>query len=412
MDNLEEDLTCCICYAIFEDPRVLPCSHTFCRGCLENVLHVADSYSIWRPLRVPLKCPNCRTVVELPPSGIESLPVNFSLRAIIEKYQKEDHPKTSTCPEHPRQPLNVFCILDQKLVCGCCLTIGKHQGHPIDDLESAYIKEKETPGKLLKQLTDKKWAHVCVLIEMLEHQKDQHKQVVQKDIEAVEEYFADLNKSLLQKKESMINALNEMSGKIAKEYAPLIEKIKSVREEQLDLISFSASVEEEESPLCFLEKVNIYRRRVEALKRMQLPQIRPLEICPSLEEFLKDSWSKIAIGQMDKAPLPDVNYLKRLQCSLNVSQNRAQTFKSPGQCASPFVIVLFLLILIFAVGIFFNKNIAPLTLFNNASYIIFHFLEVIQKYICESCSKLHLAKTHLFHMFHWLEDCCQKYFYA
>lgn len=85
MDNLEEDLTCSVCYSLFSDPRVLPCSHTFCKTCLDNLLQVSTNYSIWRPPRLPLKCPNCRSVVELPPAGVEALPTNVSLRAIIEK---------------------------------------------------------------------------------------------------------------------------------------------------------------------------------------------------------------------------------------------------------------------------------------------------------------------------------------
>lgn len=85
MDNLEEDLTCSVCYSLFSDPRVLPCSHTFCKTCLDNLLQVSTNYSIWRPLRMPLKCPNCRNVMELPPTGVDALPANVSLRAIIEK---------------------------------------------------------------------------------------------------------------------------------------------------------------------------------------------------------------------------------------------------------------------------------------------------------------------------------------
>lgn len=89
MDNLEEDLTCSVCYSLFADPRVLPCSHTFCKSCLDNLLQVSTNYSIWRPLRLPLKCPNCRSVVELPPTGVDALPINVSLRAIIEKVRRK-----------------------------------------------------------------------------------------------------------------------------------------------------------------------------------------------------------------------------------------------------------------------------------------------------------------------------------
>lgn len=99
MDNLEEDLTCSVCYSLFSDPRVLPCSHTFCKTCLDNLLQVSTNYSIWRPHRLPLKCPNCRSVVELPPMGVDALPTNVSLRAIIEKVGEN---RSETLPFHYR----------------------------------------------------------------------------------------------------------------------------------------------------------------------------------------------------------------------------------------------------------------------------------------------------------------------
>ena len=199
MDNLEEDLTCSVCYSLFSDPRVLPCSHTFCKACLDNLLQASANYSIWRPLRLPLKCPNCRSVVELPPTGVDALPTNVSLRAIIEKvgenhcemydnssvwnpfngpysaaslsarlscmcvrrqYQSDSEPRPPSCQEHHRQPLNMYCIQDRQLICGLCLTVGQHQGHPIDDLQAAFIREKQTPSLLLARLSERRWAQV------------------------------------------------------------------------------------------------------------------------------------------------------------------------------------------------------------------------------------------------------------
>lgn len=94
METLEEDLTCSVCYSLFSDPRVLPCSHTFCMNCLDNLLKISngDNY-IRRPL-LPLKCPNCRSVVKLPLAGLTALPSSVSLRAIVEKVG-QNHP-TST----------------------------------------------------------------------------------------------------------------------------------------------------------------------------------------------------------------------------------------------------------------------------------------------------------------------------
>ncbi|XP_043347825.1 tripartite motif-containing protein 59 isoform X3 [Dermochelys coriacea] len=324
MHHFEEELTCSICYSIFEDPRVLPCSHTFCRNCLESILQLSSNFSIWRPLRLPLKCPNCRSIVEIPPSGTESLPINFALKAIIDKYQQEDHPDVSTCSEHYRQPLNVYCLLDRKLVCGHCLTIGKHYGHPIDDLQSAYMKEKETPGKLLEQLTDEHWTNVCFLIEKLEEQKSHCENIVQDDKKAVLQYFKKLNDTLEHKKQALLAALDEVNAHISEEYAPLVENMKRIREEQLDLMSLNSSVQEEESPLLFLEKVDDVRQRIKALKQKQLPDIKPAEVYPRIGQLLKDVWSKTEIGQINKILTPKIKLISKGKKVMEISSQHKE----------------------------------------------------------------------------------------
>lgn len=58
----------------------------------------------------------------------------------------------------------MYCIQDRQLICGLCLTVGQHQGHPIDDLQSAFIREKQTPSRLLAKLSESKWAQVLDLV--------------------------------------------------------------------------------------------------------------------------------------------------------------------------------------------------------------------------------------------------------
>ncbi|XP_061493173.1 tripartite motif-containing protein 59 [Rhineura floridana] len=351
MHHFEEELTCSICYSIFDDPRVLPCSHTFCRNCLESVLQLSSNFSIWRPLRLPLKCPNCRSIVEIPPSGTDSLPVNFALKAIIEKYQQEDHPDVAICSEHYRQPLNVYCLQDRKLVCGHCLTIGKHHGHPIDDLQSAYMKEKETPGKLIEQLTDKHWSEVCLLIENLEEQKAQCENIVQEDKKTVLQYFKRLSDVLDHKKQALLLALEEVNMQIVAEYEPLIEKMKSIREEQLDLMSLNTSIQEEESPLLFLEKVDNIRQLVKALKAKPLPNVKPVEIYPRIGQVLRDVWSKTEISQINKILTPKIKLISKGKvCRHGCEKNRPS--KEYFQSLKPLAVILFFLVM--AAIIFFS----------------------------------------------------------
>lgn len=307
MDNLEEDLTCSVCYSLFSDPRVLPCSHTFCKTCLDNVLQVSVNFSIWRPLRLPLKCPNCRSVVELPPTGVDALPINVSLRAIIEKFQKDNQPRAPSCPAHPRQPLNVYCVQDRQLICGLCLTVGEHQGHPIDDLQAAFIRERQAPASLLARLSDQRWAQVCELGEQLEQEKASCEVLVGQDRHVVEQFFQGLELILAQKREAFLGALDTASVEISLVYDPLIHRLKELQEEQLDLVSLGSLVEEEDSPLVFLEKVHTFRERVDALLMAPLPTVTSLSITPRAADYLPQHWAAVTIGGLEEGPVPQIS---------------------------------------------------------------------------------------------------------
>lgn len=78
------------------------------------------------------------------------------------------------------------------------------------------------------------------------------------------------------------------------------------QEEQLDLVSFGSSVEAEESPLVFLEKVHLFRERVEQFTACPLPLLVSLSPTPQAADFLQQHWASISIGNLEEAPVPKV----------------------------------------------------------------------------------------------------------
>ncbi|XP_006901399.1 PREDICTED: tripartite motif-containing protein 59 [Elephantulus edwardii] len=394
MHNFEDELTCPICYSIFEDPRVLPCSHTFCRNCLENVLQASGTFYIWRPLRIPLKCPNCRSIIEIAPTGIESLPVNFALRAIIEKYQQDDHPDIATCPEHYRQPLNVYCLLDKKLVCGHCLTIGQHHGHPIDDLQSAYLKEKDTPQKLLEQLTDNYWTDLTHFIEKLEQQKSHSEKMIQSDKEIVLQYFKELSETIEQKKKIFLTVLCDVGKMINQEYTPQIERMKEIRQQQLELITLTTSLQEE-PPLKFLERVDDVRQRVQILKQRPLPEIYPIEICPPVSQVLQEEWCRTEIGQINTVLIPEMKISsKRVPSWPDKDEKEVEFFKILN------IVIVTLISMILLLILFFNQHI--ILFLNEITSICFYevSLSVYQSF----SNYLYDLKDRLCHNFYLLKE--------
>ncbi|NXX36720.1 TRI59 protein, partial [Nicator chloris] len=316
MERLEDELTCAICCDIFAEPRVLPCSHTFCGPCLQSLLQPSPS-----PPGRCLSCPCCRALVAVPAAGPEALPINFALQAVIEKCQQEEpagaaaaaEAEAGTCRAHPRQPLNIYCLQDRQLVCGQCLTIGKHRGHPIDDLQSAYRKAREASGQLLEELTDPARSKVLSCSERLQQQKARCRAALQSDREAVLRYFKELGDVLEHKKEALLSALDELDSRISEKYDPLVEEVEKLKLEQSELKELHAAVQKEESPLLFLEKLDTLQLRLHALQQKQLPEPEPVEIHPRMENVLQDTWSKTEIGQVHNIHTPKLRLAPKSQ---------------------------------------------------------------------------------------------------
>ncbi|NWV35614.1 TRI59 protein, partial [Grantiella picta] len=319
MDRLEEELTCAICCDIFEDPRVLSCSHTFCRECLQGLLQPEPGFCTGKPV----SCPSCRARVAIPAAGPQALPINFALKAVIEKCQREEpagagtgkgtkpKPEAGMCQAHPQQPLNIYCLQDKRLVCGQCLTIGEHRGHPIDDLRSACRKGREASGKLLEELTDKSKVSLCA--SRLQEHKARCQSALESDREAVLKYFNELVDALENKKAAVLSALDELNSSISREYDPLIEEVEKLKLEESELKELHSAVQNEKSPLLFLEKLDGLQQRLHALKQKRLPDPKPVEIYPRMEKLIQHKWSNTAIGQVHKLPTPQPQLIRRNQ---------------------------------------------------------------------------------------------------
>lgn len=70
--TLSELLECSVCLEqLNADSRVLPCQHTFCRSCLDEIVRAKKE----------LRCPECRLLIRC---RIEDLPANLLLVRLLE----------------------------------------------------------------------------------------------------------------------------------------------------------------------------------------------------------------------------------------------------------------------------------------------------------------------------------------
>ncbi|XP_067023334.1 tripartite motif-containing protein 2-like isoform X3 [Acropora muricata] len=107
------NLFCPLCHEMFNNPRLLPCLHTFCKRCLENLVVPRSS---------SLSCPACRTDVVLTERGVGAFPPNFVVTTMMDVAAVRAHDKNpiecSSCEE--KLTAAARCIECMDFLCHDC----------------------------------------------------------------------------------------------------------------------------------------------------------------------------------------------------------------------------------------------------------------------------------------------------
>ena len=78
LHNLHEEVSCSVCMSPFTDPKILPCFHTFCLHCLNELQRTSGKHG-------EIACPECRRKFQVPGSGYpKDLPANFRMNSLLD----------------------------------------------------------------------------------------------------------------------------------------------------------------------------------------------------------------------------------------------------------------------------------------------------------------------------------------
>ena len=118
LDNLHEEVSCSVCMTTFTDPKILPCLHSFCLHCLNEILRTSGRYDIF-------PCPECRKEVQVPSSGkLKDLPTNFRMNSLLDVLAiKECHTagvKCANCDKSSKH--SSYCFQCCAFWCDECIT--------------------------------------------------------------------------------------------------------------------------------------------------------------------------------------------------------------------------------------------------------------------------------------------------
>ena len=118
LNNLHEEVSCSVCMITFTDPKQLPCLHSFCLHCLEEILRRSGRHDI-------IRCPECRRESRVPSSGnLKDLPTNFRINSLLDvlaiKQCSTTGVKCGNCDNKSAQ--SCYCFQCCVFWCDDCIT--------------------------------------------------------------------------------------------------------------------------------------------------------------------------------------------------------------------------------------------------------------------------------------------------
>ena len=150
-----ELLECSICKEVFRNPVLLPCIHTFCYKCLENVLHNNQQ-------RNEIVCPLCRRICNLSIGGLKGLQRNLFVAKVkdillISKSGCEICEVDLVCCESGtssciKQHDLVYCIECRQRICRTCCEENHNKFRILRDHQLVDLTNQENFNEVSRKL--------------------------------------------------------------------------------------------------------------------------------------------------------------------------------------------------------------------------------------------------------------------
>ena len=116
--NLQKEAECPLCLETVNNPKTLPCLHSFCLECLDKHAGFAR-----RQLQATIKCPVCQTSFQIPEGdSFRNLPTSYHLNRLVDVLALKDSgaqaQKCGSCDEN--NTASSYCFVCQNFLCTPC----------------------------------------------------------------------------------------------------------------------------------------------------------------------------------------------------------------------------------------------------------------------------------------------------
>ncbi|XP_063960972.1 tripartite motif-containing protein 2-like [Lytechinus pictus] len=254
---ISQSTECPVCLSTFTDPKILSCSHTFCKTCLDNLLECHGNSQI--------RCPVCRAVTQVPNQDVGKLQVNIALKSLIDDIkgqpqictncQSNDTPHADVycqdcgrylctsclnkhsqwegfighdviamseispgkvsvrryrkCRKHPKEDEGCFCSSCRRFTCSRCVVM-EHEGEGHKVIEGAAYEDKRMKGiKELKSKVNKKRSCFQKYIDFMDEEMKSVDNTEKQCTSDINEAYDDAVRQLSEKRESLLREVKE-----------------------------------------------------------------------------------------------------------------------------------------------------------------------------------------------------------
>ena len=238
LHSLREKITCTVCKKQYNNPKTLPCLHSFCLSCLVS-LQLSELAT------KKLRCPECEKTVIIESESLSSFPDAFFINRQISEFtflQKVHGIVDTNCEKCTGKSVKatMFCDGCGKFICDLCVTIHRswsefssHMLLKLSDLKECYhkyIPNSIVPVKCIqheKECTifcencQKEICHECIVKSHRDHQYNlladsakQHKATTKEKLLMIDTVPSELDVAISKLKELSENFKHE--GKFVK----------------------------------------------------------------------------------------------------------------------------------------------------------------------------------------------------
>ena len=284
------NLTCPICYQLFNNPKYLPCHHSYCERCLEKM-----------QVQKKIVCPECRKEATVPAGGVKDLPNNFFINRMVDelvlkhKVEGEEEVKCDECDED--EPVVAYCPECNSFLCQFCYETHKRnkrfRGHgivPLTELRSSksipleakiqvpLCKEHDEQLKYYCETCEQLVCMYCTVKEHNGHNHDTVKKMATKHRNELKNVTAPVDKIIRDLSEAHDN-IDKMKKKIRQQgdevdkkmdqyYDKLVQKLMK-QKEQLKQQAHDAVSQKEKALTVQLEEVEYAQAEVLSMKELK-----------------------------------------------------------------------------------------------------------------------------------------------